>query len=416
MTSGDQSTRPAEVKTPEFDERHLKEIVEKYAFPRLVMSAGEARARAMVKEDYRARGLEPIEEPFDFSTFFANFCVRGTLGMLGILFVLFVVRSFLPAWHPVFVGYFAVLAVYLVFWAWAFRHPTRIKPQNRHSTNIYAKIPCASQPAAPRGVITISAHYDTKSQRISVWARCIVSLVVYVLSILNGGLIVATLLVEHAGLPVSPTYLWALRALLLVDAACLWVLALNKIENKSVGAVDNAAGMAIVFALTEWLQAHPLQHHEVWSIQFGAEELGTMGSRVFLERHARELRDRGTFAFNFDMIDDRVQYLRARGIIPQAQCKHLAVAFETAARELDIPFSKYNLLTGASSDQKSFQRHKIEAIDFQDRSGAKYAHSTRDTPDKVQPHLLRQSCEIAAHMILQVDRGELRDQPMKRTR
>lgn len=388
----------------------MYEVVKKYSFPRLVGSAGEKKARGMVIEDFNAIGLDPIIEEFRFSTYFANVVVRGSLGMVGVVLLLYILKDFFPSLIPVFIGMGIVFLCYCPYMIYVLKHPAKTKPQNRTSHNIHCRIPAKRKKS---GIVVLSAHYDTKSQRISVWARCIYSLIVLLTGIIGFSIAVLFDILASTGNPVTNTSRWILRGFLMLAIVSAFILSLNKIENKSVGSVDNAAGMSIVFDLARWFKENPLQHYEIWVCQFGAEELGTMGSRFFLERHLDELRDvPAAYNLNFDMIDDRVQYLRARGMFPpKPMCKRLGVAFEQAAYELDIPWSKYSLIIGASSDQKIFFQHGIEAIDFQDRSGAKWAHSKYDTPDKVKPHLLRQSCEIAYGILNKIDTDQLGNRP-----
>ncbi|MHA1732976.1 MAG: M28 family metallopeptidase [Promethearchaeota archaeon] len=390
----------------QFDEVRMFNLVEKFSFPRLVGSSGELKARQMVVEEFREAGLEPVVEEFRFSTHFANFYVRGSLGFLGILFLLYILADFFPALRVALLAFGVAFASYSPYMVYVLRHPEKARPVNAESANVYCRIPPRD---GTNGMVVLSAHYDTKSQRISVWARCIYSLVVLLIAVFGAVAIVVFEVLRAVGKPVTPPSEWVLRVFLAAGVVSAAVLSLNKIQNESLGSVDNAAGMSIVFELARWLREHPLEHFEVWACVFGAEELGTMGSRFFLRDHLAEMRTLGeVYDLNFDMVDDRVQYLRSRGMFPpKPMCRTLGVAFEEAAGELGVPWSKYSLIVGASSDQKVFYKHGIEAIDFQDRSGAKWAHSRLDTPERVKPHLLRQSCEIASGILTRIDRGQL---------
>ena len=63
------------------------------------------------------------------------------------------------------------------------------------------------------------------------------------------------------------------------------ILLLLTTGNKSSGALDNACGMTCVFEIARYFREHPLNSFNVWCCQFGAEELGTMGSRNFCKTY-----------------------------------------------------------------------------------------------------------------------------------
>lgn len=405
----------------------------------------------MCVEEFRAIGLDPVVEPFKFSKFFANFWVRGSLALFAAFFTLYLLKDWVPVLQVVFAWYGTFLAAYFLVVALVFNDPTKFRPLNIPSANIFAKLPCKGGAATAKGIIVVSAHYDSKSQRLTMKQRAVTAMVTLVL-----GVGVATLMVVYyaaavAGAPLSPTIVGVIKGLLVPEIACLIVLALNRTGNASPGALDNASGMAIVFELAEWFidPAHRLDHYEMWFVQFGAEEWGTMGSRFFLLEHLQELkrwrlkksktvrkerwkdgqlevktkkkeswkkrrfRDRKArrnyaFNVNFDTIGQHLAYLKVKGLFRRYVSKRLGDAFERAAKKLGVPIQPYYLLTGAATDRKNFSKSRIEAIDFIDPKSSVPAHSARDTPDKVDPETLVHACEIARAIIRRIDRHELR--------
>ena len=136
------------------------------------------------------------------------------------------------------------------------------------------------------------AHYDAKGQPLSMAAR------------LAAAALAAVGVAELLGL--------ALRALLgaahpgMVDgvlvgtgAAGAALLALNRVTDRSAGAVDNAAGMVAALATVDALPPEA----PIGVILPDAEEYGLLGARAIVGERANLLAD--TMVVNFDGIDDR---------------------------------------------------------------------------------------------------------------
>jgi len=135
------------------------------------------------------------------------------------------------------------------------------------------------------------AHYDAKGQPLSMAAR------------LAAAALAAVGVAELLGL--------ALRALLgtahpgMVDgvlvgtgAAGAALLALNRVTDRSAGAVDNAAGMVAALATVDALPPEA----PIGVILPDAEEYGLLGARALVGERANLLAD--TIVVNFDGIDD----------------------------------------------------------------------------------------------------------------
>jgi len=87
--------------------------------------------------------------------------------------------------------------------------------------------------------------------------------------------------------------------LLVSTAAGLALLALNRVTDRSPGAVDNATGLLTVLATLDQLPADA----SVGVIFTDAEELGLLGARALVRERPQLLA--GTTVINFDGIDDR---------------------------------------------------------------------------------------------------------------
>ena len=70
-------------------------------------------------------------------------------------------------------------------------------------------------------------------------------------------------------------------------------------QAKSIGADDNATGVAAMLAITQALAKLP-RKRTVRLISFGAEEQLSVGSSFYVRQRREELKDRGGFMLNFD--------------------------------------------------------------------------------------------------------------------
>jgi len=184
-------------------------------------------------------------------------------------------------------------------------------------------------------------------------------------------------------------------------------------HNKSPGALDNASGMAIVFELSSYFINHPLDNFNLYFCQFSAEELGTMGSRVFVNKREAQFVKGKIFQINFDMVSsamhkpakNKVEYLESFGVLPRKKISPILGKYmDEAAREENLEFRGFHLSTGAHLDSVPFHLRNYDAIDITTRAAAKYTHNKVDTPDKVDPQKLLESCIIARKAILMLEK------------
>ncbi len=401
-------------KKTDFEMNRLMGWVKRYAFPRLVGSPGEEKARQMCMEDFRKLGYTPILETFKFSKFFADFIVKGSLGILATFIFVVVISDWIPQAFWLVPVFATGMGVYLLFLLIQVRDPAQIKfGKLVESGNVYAKNPSR---LTCRGIVIISAHYDSKSQRLSMIARVVLSMSAVIVTALVFIAMSWVYFDLWRGEQILPFQDWFVRVVGIIDICILVPLALNKTGNESPGAIDNATGMAVVFELARWFRDHPADHFELWFVQFGAEEYGTMGSRAFLKEHASELklgsfqvRGHGphTFDINLDMVDKHIQYLKGVGPRAQETAPHLDEPVETVSETLKIPLKSFFLLAGAAVDGLNFWKKQIEAVDFVDRSGSWVTHTERDTPDKVEPEALVEACELVQGIVSKIDAGDL---------
>ncbi|MDA0349504.1 MAG: M28 family metallopeptidase [Verrucomicrobia bacterium] len=83
------------------------------------------------------------------------------------------------------------------------------------------------------------------------------------------------------------------------NSEILFVGAHHDTQANSVGADDNATGVAAMLAITQALAKLP-RKRTIRLISFGAEEQLSVGSSFYVRQRRKELKERGGFMFNFD--------------------------------------------------------------------------------------------------------------------
>ena len=120
----------------------------------------------------------------------------------------------------------------------------------------------------------------------------------------------------------------------------------------SPGANDNASGVALILELARVLRGEP-GAEALCVVAFGAEEVGLVGSRAFVEEHGVEA---ASFMLNFDMVSKMTAPVFVHGD------RELAAYGSAVAAELgeDLPAAGFPPF--ASSDHASFEAAGVPAI------------------------------------------------------
>ena len=218
------------------------------------------------------------------------------------------------------------------------------------------------------------AHYDAKGQPLSMAAR------------LAAAALAAVGVAELLGL--------ALRALLgtahpgMVDgvlvgtgAAGAALLALNRVTDRSAGAVDNAAGMVAALATVDALPPEA----PIGVILPDAEEYGLLGARALVGERANLLTD--TIVVNFDGIDDpgtTIALIHRDGATVQRVARALG-----ARRARWLPVVVDGLVLGAMA-------RECVTIMRGDWSTARVVHTPRDTAARLTLDGVREVAEGVA--------------------
>ena len=404
-----------------FDKDHIYDYITTFDFPRLAGTEGEKRAVELSKEAFKNIGFEKnqiINQPFKFSNFYSEILIK----ILILINLIFVIIVFLIKYIYTFLTIAIIVTFILVFLLMIklLRYPELNEFWEKHfgkiyeATNVFVKVPSKSIKSERSGDIIVSAHLDSKSQTFkTIWR------VIFSRSWLFGdiGLLIlyTFFLVDYHNLVNFKPFLIIIELGIIISTFLIILsniyLLFLKTENKSPGSLDNASGMAIVFELGSFFRRNPLENYNLWFCQFSAEERGTMGSRNFLDVYENEFLTDSNFQFNFDIVSmseskrNQVEYIKSYGIFPRKKISSkISKYIHKAATEENINLHSFHVSVGAHTDSLPFHLRKFNSIDFTTYVAAKFTHSENDTPEKVDPQILLETCLIALKSILFLDK------------
>jgi Zn-dependent M28 family amino/carboxypeptidase len=117
------------------------------------------------------------------------------------------------------------------------------------------------------------------------------------------------------------------------------------------------------------------------------------------------------YQINFDMVScnyhkhNTIQYFESYGIIFRKKIAPLLSKYiKLAAIEENLQVQGFHLGTGAHTDTVPFHLRNFDAIDITTKAAALYTHTVKDTPDKVDPQVLLDTCKLVQRLILMIDK------------
>lgn len=396
----------------------LAKYVKTFSFPRLAGTDGEKKAVKLTYDTFKEIGFKDDQikkKSFDFSDFYSTTLMKLIM-TLNLTFNLNLVLSiYIHVYLTMLLIIFILIIVYLIIRG--LKHPEipgfwgEYFGETINATNVFTRIPAKKIPDNEAGNIIISAHLDSKSQSINTLRRvrlyklllyselALIGVYIFYLIILFGNLDISFYIIIYGT--------WI--SIVLISFSNIYLLFLNT-HNKSPGALDNASGMAIVFELSSFFTKHPLANFNIWFCQFSAEELGTMGSRVFVNEYENQFVKGRVFQINFDMVsckpqNNRIEYSKSYGIgiqrfIPPLLSRYLLLA----AKKANLEVKGLHLSTGAHSDTVPFRLRKYDTIDITTGAASFFAHTVHDTIEKVDPKILYDTCNLVRETINLIDK------------
>ena len=379
------------------------------AGPRRAGTEGEMRARRYLVDRLRRSGYKVEEEEFS--------AVPHALDLWRVYGVAVALLLLLAAAAPAGLSPLreasaaAILGMFLLlpyFFRWACSSslcpgeetPALTARQGRRgvlrSANVVARLPGGA--ADERGGVILVAHYDSKSQNVPLLWRMGLSAVV----LLAGGCL-ALLVLARGAVPLAAV---VPSALLVSALAALGVLLGIRTGSVSPGAIDNAAGVAVLLHIAERMvgcgrrpQASPVTFRFT-----GAEEEGLLGAWAYLARHNEELRAlRGRAAvLNLDGIGVGRRVVLIGGGLPAPwRPRGISARAAEAARRVGVPLWRIGPLCGIAEDHVPFAAAGLDAISLCGPSWKlSRVHSARDCLDAVDPAALGRVAELTWQVVV----------------
>ncbi|MFX1523703.1 MAG: M28 family peptidase, partial [Promethearchaeota archaeon] len=289
---------------------NLSNLVKRFSFPRLAGTEGEKKAVDLSIKTFYDIGFDSAQiqrETFEFSDFYSITMVKLIM-VINLTFSLFLLM-FIYVNFTIAMLIVVIMSIVVLLIVKGLKHPENpgfwgeYYGKTRSATNIFVKVPAIDLPEKDAGNIVISGHLDSKSQNFSTFWRVFLYRVWLYSGVCLGGFLIA--LIFHTYTPLKLDFMivsigiWV--STIIVSLSNLFLLFL-KTDNNSPGTLDNASGMAIVFELSKYFQNIPTRNFNLWFCQFSAEELGTMGSRVFVNNHESQFQKGKVFQINLEMI------------------------------------------------------------------------------------------------------------------
>ncbi|MHA1820878.1 MAG: M28 family metallopeptidase [Promethearchaeota archaeon] len=455
----------------EFSPQKLMDIVNRYSFPRKIGSNGEIKARRLAYNDFKKMGYKPQVENFLCSLWYSQWLLRFALLNLLIMLLLNQIVLFIrPALNIIVYTIFILWGAFLVnktrsphkilygkvyrsanifgfVPAKTYGHEGNPKymgddeiyeedfdvmaldsNEDNEQEEYYIDKGCKEYDQTLKSMVTsdegecqepsdlekkygniiISAHTDSKSQSITTIVRIKLFYYNFILFGILSLLYFITIIIDLFT-KIRLSLILEITILLMTIIVAIFTLALflNKSENKSPGALDNASGIAVVLGLAEHFKKIPLERFNLWFVLFGVEEFGQMGARNFVLKRLDYFKRGRTFNINLDMVssieDDSLCLMESYGFFKKPVDPLLENYIKQSSKKEGVKVLGLNLPTGAHTDRMVFTKYGFNGIDFVSATASKWTHSPQDTPDKVNADLLSHACRIIASSLKDMD-------------
>lgn len=401
----------------------IKDICD-VAYTRLPGSENEKKAQQFMVEKFKSFGVDDVStrEYGVYSKFFLWWPRISILLFYGsiALYLFFPLLSFI---------FIVIGALNLVFKIFSYTVLDVFFKKNP-SSNVIAKL--KPQQVSPSGkakmIMIIGGHIDSNyeypigkkygTKMIKVVIPVIVGMLVWILFTLIHVIIT---LINGEGLVNFTASAWELQGsdwllipVLFLIPYATWVGFWMVINLPVPGANDNLSGVAVTAEIIKYFAQHPKEkpkHIEIWTVSFGSEEGGMIGSKE-MAKDVRAALDHGTFpaekvwVVNWDSIAANGPIFIAKSE-PMYRAKHdpkVVNQLVESAKNANVDYIAKTLAAG--TDSAPFSRLKIPAVGmvcFGDGSSPANWHSRDDTPENCDVRGLIHSIKLGLQFILDVD-------------
>ncbi|MFX1572196.1 MAG: M28 family peptidase [Promethearchaeota archaeon] len=388
------------------NENHILENLKEFSFPRLSGTSSERKSFVLAKKKIESLNLIPTVQEFSFSIFYSRFYPKISLGLLFWLhFILFLNIQIIFTYTNILLVVFLLTILIIIT-----RKPEEIKIGKKlHSQNIFVKIPPNTEQKTIKNEeknsrlywnkdILLFSHLDSKGQSFSVKLR-ILLYYLWIFSFIIGLLINITnsYYIHH-----SIIFLQIFGILvLIINGLSTIFININRTNNNSKGAIDNASGISIVMELLNFYSSskNRLKNINLWFVFTGAEESGTMGIRNFYKKIKHFDRNR-TFIINFDSIARKV-ILYNHGLINNKNFKSNNFILEN--KDIMNLEKAKRIYIGTYSDGLFLLSKKFKGLGNGDKTSYNSIHSIYDDIDKIDPLVIKKLCQFYTILLDEID-------------
>lgn len=373
------------------DETRILNNLKEFSFPRLSGTDLEKKSFNLAKKKIEDLKLSPMDQDFSFSTFYSRIYPKVALSLLSwLLVVLFL--NFNLVFNIVNLIIIFILFFILIKYT---RNPEAIKVGHAyHSQNLFVKQSAQFKNEGSEYNIFLFSHLDSKGQTFSIKIR-IQLYYIWIISFLLG-LLMASL---KSFFFIEDLFITLFLCYNCMATVILWI---NKTNNLSKGAIDNASGISCVLELLYYYSnpKNRLNNYNLWFVFTGAEESGTMGVRNFYNNIKYFDRDK-TFIINFDSIAKKVN-LWDHGLLNNKNYKSFNYILENKDI-MSLEKKTHRFYIGTYSDGLFLLNKKFKGLGNGDRSTYNYVHSKNDDFDKIDITVLKKLCEFYTILLNEVD-------------
>jgi len=334
------------------------QYAKKLSFPRHVGSEGEQKAASFIINFMKEAGYEIKEEYFHiYFTPWSVLKIGISFGLVLLTFSRIFYRT-----HP-FVSVIFSLAFVAgmmlsdrIWYILLEKKPFKglLKPAT--SKNIIARP--ENEPAYKNRLnLFLIAHYDSKSQNLSLPMR-ILFLIVLILSCLLLSYQYMTYAINLKHSPFSINLFFSIAAI-----SSIFFLFL-KTENKSSGALDNGGSLGVLLSLAEEIKEDVLKNLKITFLFTGAEELGLLGAYAFFQNHEKELKGKESLLLNLDGVGLKggVRVVSGSGILSAGSKGKLYFYIKRTSQKIGIKTSSFDILPGLMMDHIPFINHGLDTV------------------------------------------------------
>ncbi len=367
--------------------RRLKQQASEIAFPRAAGSAGNERARRIVRERLIEAGLEVEEQPFSYDLALAFAAIRWTLrGVALAVGAAAVLAASRPGWAGSALAAGVAGGAALLAWAPGVEK-LYAADGSTHTANVIGRRPARG---ARRKTLIVLAHYDSKSQNLSFpWRMGATVLAI------GGTLVLAFQLVFSTPVPAIVGQAGGALA-----ALALALLSTLRNENESPGGTDNAGSVAVLLELARTLPGSIPRDVELIVLSPSAEEDHMVGAMRWLSRNLETERAAGAeiVAINIDGagIPGRVVAMRWFGFGRRFGPTVIRAAREASAAS-SIPLRCIWLPPAIGVDAIQFVHRGIECVTFSSGKLGRETlavHSSKDVAGHLSERSLDEVCGL----------------------